>query len=75
MIKVIELLRHMLRLMRLKDLIGDGAKNQAAMNPTNTVYDAKRLIGRDFKDSVTQSEIKFTSYKVVEQNEKPHISG
>jgi len=38
-------------------IIGDGAKNQAAMNPTNTVYDAKRLIGRDFNDSVTQSEI------------------
>ena len=55
-------------------LIGDGAKNQAAMNPTNTVYDAKRLIGRDFKDSVTQSEIKNLSYEVVEKNEKPHIS-
>jgi heat shock protein 1/8 len=55
-------------------LIGDGAKNQAAMNPTNTVYDAKRLIGRDFKDSVTQSEIKNLSYAVVEKNEKPHIS-
>ena len=38
-------------------IIGDGAKNQAAMNPTNTIYDAKRLIGRDFNDSVTQSEI------------------
>ena len=55
-------------------LIGDGAKNQAAMNPTNTVYDAKRLIGRDFKDSVIQSEIKTLSYNVVEKNEKPHIS-
>ena len=54
-------------------LIGDGAKNQAAMNPTNTVYDAKRLIGRDFKDSVTQSEIKNLSYEVVEKNEKPNI--
>ena len=35
-------------------IIGDGAKNQAAMNPTNTVYDAKRLIGRDFNDPVIQ---------------------
>ena len=33
-------------------LIGDGAKNQVAMNPTNTVFDAKRLIGRKFDDEV-----------------------
>jgi heat shock protein 1/8 len=39
-------------------LIGDGAKNQAAMNPTNTVYDAKRLIGRDYNDPIIQQEKK-----------------
>ena len=39
-------------------IIGDGAKNQAAMNPTNTVYDAKRLIGREFKDQIVQQEMK-----------------
>jgi molecular chaperone DnaK (HSP70) len=32
-------------------LIGDAAKNQAPLNPENTVFDAKRLIGRDFSDS------------------------
>uniref|UniRef100_A0A6C0CDT5 Heat shock protein 70 n=1 Tax=viral metagenome TaxID=1070528 RepID=A0A6C0CDT5_9ZZZZ len=55
-------------------LVGDGAKNQAAMNPSNTVYDAKRLIGRDFNDKVIQSEMKNLSYSVVEKNTKPHIS-
>ena len=55
-------------------LIGDGAKNQAAMNPKNTVYDAKRLIGRDFNDPVTQTEIQNLSYDVVNKSEKPFIS-
>ena len=36
-------------------LIGDAAKNQVAMNPTNTVFDAKRLIGRKFQDAEVQS--------------------
>ena len=39
-------------------LIGDAAKNQVAMNPTNTVFDAKRLIGRKFDDSSVQSDMK-----------------
>ena len=55
-------------------LIGDGAKNQAAMNPANTVYDAKRLIGRDFNDQVTQTEIQNLSYNVINKTEKPFIS-
>ncbi len=55
-------------------LIGDGAKNQAANNPTNTVYDAKRLIGRKFSDSSVQSDIKDFFYKVVQKNgDKPYI--
>merc|ERR1712137_311480 len=45
-------------------LIGDAAKNQAAMNPRNTVFDAKRLIGRKFSDSSVQSDIKHFSYAV-----------
>merc|ERR1719198_2743371 len=39
-------------------LIGDAAKNQVAMNPINTVFDAKRLIGRKFEDATVQSDIK-----------------
>merc|ERR1711868_132139 len=45
-------------------LIGDAAKNQAAMNPKNTVFDAKRLIGRKFNDAAVQSDIKHFSYTV-----------
>ena len=46
-------------------LIGDAAKNQTAMNPKNTVFDAKRLIGRKFSDQKVQEDIKDLSYKVV----------
>lgn len=46
-------------------LIGDAAKNQAASNPTNTVFDAKRLIGRKFSDEVVQNDIKHWPFKVV----------
>ncbi|ORX82442.1 hsp71-like protein [Anaeromyces robustus] len=54
-------------------LIGDAAKNQAAMNPTNTVFDAKRLIGRRFNDSEVQSDMKHWPFKVVEKAGKPYI--
>ena len=55
-------------------IVGDGAKNQAAMNPTNTVYDAKRLIGRDFDDPVIQNEIKNFPFNVIDDgNNKPII--
>eukprot|EP00930_Biecheleria_cincta_P014983 TRINITY_DN12657_c0_g2_i1.p1 TRINITY_DN12657_c0_g2~~TRINITY_DN12657_c0_g2_i1.p1 ORF type:complete len:642 (-),score=128.57 TRINITY_DN12657_c0_g2_i1:228-2153(-) len=46
-------------------LIGDSAKNQAARNPENTVFDAKRLIGRKYNDPVVQSDIKLWPFKVV----------
>ena len=45
-------------------LIGDAAKNQVAMNPSNTVFDAKRLIGRKFDDSAVQSDKKHWSFEV-----------
>lgn len=45
-------------------LIGDAAKNQASMNPNNTVYDAKRLIGRKFTDSTVANDMKVWPFKV-----------
>merc|ERR1712188_330725 len=55
-------------------LIGDAAKNQVAMNPTNSVFDAKRLIGRKFNDPVVQSDMKHWPFKVIAKGgDKPHI--
>lgn len=45
-------------------LIGDAAKNQLTSNPENTVFDAKRLIGRDWTDSTVQQDIKYFPFKV-----------
>ncbi|AYU80452.1 heat shock protein 70 / HSP70 [Leishmania donovani] len=56
-------------------LIGDAAKNQVAMNPHNTVFDAKRLIGRKFNDSVVQSDMKHWPFKVTTKgDDKPMIA-
>ena len=56
-------------------IIGDGAKNQASKNPTNTIYDAKRLIGRNFDDVSLQADIKQFPFKVIDDgNNKPSIS-
>uniref|UniRef100_A0A8C7XU78 chymotrypsin n=1 Tax=Oryzias sinensis TaxID=183150 RepID=A0A8C7XU78_9TELE len=54
-------------------LIGDAAKNQVAMNPANTVFDAKRLIGRKFDDAVVQSDMKHWPFKVVNDSSKPKV--
>ena len=54
-------------------LIGDAAKNQLTTNPENTVFDAKRLIGREWSDPTVQNDAKFFPFKVIEKNNKPHI--
>jgi L1 cell adhesion molecule like protein len=55
-------------------LVGDAAKSQGSQNPTNTVFDAKRLIGRNFSDSTVQSDIKRLHYDVVRNKDgKPEI--
>jgi heat shock protein 1/8 len=54
-------------------LIGDAAKNQVAMNPSNTVFDAKRLIGRRFDDTAVQADMKHWPFDVVSDGGKPKI--
>jgi len=54
-------------------LIGDAAKNQVAMNPVNTIFDAKRLIGRKFSDDTVQSDMKHWSFQVISDNGKPRL--
>ncbi|XP_062154328.1 heat shock cognate 70 kDa protein-like [Alnus glutinosa] len=55
-------------------LVGEAAKNQVARNPTNSIFDAKRLIGRRFSDSLIQNDIKLWPFKVIEgPTDKPMI--
>ncbi|KAF8526209.1 heat shock protein 70 family [Hysterangium stoloniferum] len=54
-------------------LIGDAAKNQSATNPHNTVFDVKRLIGRNFNDKDVHSDMKYLPYKVVNIGGKPIV--
>lgn len=54
-------------------LIGEAAKNQVALNPTNTVYDVIRLIGRLFDDTVIQQNLNHWPFKVVNEKNKPKI--
>lgn len=55
-------------------LIGDPAKAQVALNPENTVFDAKRLIGRKYDDPKIQQDIKHWPFKLINQGGKPNIS-
>ncbi|XP_033630189.1 heat shock 70 kDa protein IV-like [Asterias rubens] len=54
-------------------MVGDPAKNQVAMNPRNTIFDAKRLIGRRFDDSAVQSDMKHWPFKVVNYQGLPKL--
>jgi len=55
-------------------LVGDAAKSQAARNPANTVFDAKRLIGRKFQDAAVQQDMKHWPFRVVKgKDDKPMI--
>jgi len=54
-------------------LVGDAAKHQAAANPRNTVYDAKRLIGRKYNDRTVVADRKLWPFEIVNKDSKPHI--
>ena len=54
-------------------LIGNAAKNQASQNPENTIYDAKRLLGRVYSDPTTQSDLKHFTFNVIGKEDKPII--
>uniref|UniRef100_A0A0N5CB11 Heat shock protein 70 n=1 Tax=Strongyloides papillosus TaxID=174720 RepID=A0A0N5CB11_STREA len=54
-------------------LIGDAAKNQLTSNPANTIFDAKRLIGRDYSDKSVQADMKLWPFKVENKNNKPNV--
>jgi len=54
-------------------LIGDGAKNQATLNPEQTVFDVKRLIGRQFKDKTVQHDKKLFPFELIDRESKPYV--
>ena len=54
-------------------LIGDAAKNQVALNPTNTIFDAKCLIGRKFNDDTVQKDKKLWPFQVINDSTKPKV--
>lgn len=55
-------------------LIGDAAKNQVAMNPENTIFDAKRLIGRRYDETSIQTDMKHWPFEVINDSSKPKLS-
>ena len=54
-------------------LIGEAAKNQAAINPYRTLYDVKRLIGRKYADRTVQYDKKYLPYDIVDKEGRPYI--
>merc|ERR1719355_395429 len=55
-------------------LIGEAAKTQATINPAQTLFDVKRLIGRRFKDTTVQKDMKLLPFEIVEKTGKPMIN-
>ena len=54
-------------------LVGEAAKNQGTVNPTRTVYDVKRLIGRKWNEKTVQNDKKYLPYEIVDSNGKPYV--
>ncbi|CAI0404335.1 unnamed protein product [Linum tenue] len=54
-------------------LIGDSAKNQATLNSRRTIFDIKRLIGKNFGDAEVQSDLNYLPYPVVDRDGKPCV--
>jgi endoplasmic reticulum chaperone BiP len=54
-------------------LIGEAAKNQATINPSRTLYDVKRLIGRRYNDQTVQYDKKYLPYDIVDHKDRPYI--
>ncbi|KAF3761410.1 hypothetical protein M406DRAFT_84573 [Cryphonectria parasitica EP155] len=54
-------------------LVGDAAKNQAAANPSNTIFDIKRLIGQKYSDDAVQRDLKHFPFKVISKDDKPFV--
>ena len=54
-------------------LIGEAARNQAAINPYRTLYDVKRLIGRKYADRTVQYDKKYLPYDIVDKEGRPYI--
>lgn len=54
-------------------LVGDSAKNQAASNPLNTVFDVKRFIGRRYNEATVQRDKKLLPFHILGKDDKPHV--
>mmetsp|Transcript_3679 Transcript_3679/g.5603 ORF Transcript_3679/g.5603 Transcript_3679/m.5603 type:complete len:160 (+) Transcript_3679:97-576(+) len=54
-------------------LVGDAAKNQATINPENTVFDVKRLIGRKYNEKSVQADKKLFPFNVIPKDDKPYV--
>ena len=54
-------------------LVGEAAKNQAALNPKRTIYSVKRLIGRKYNDKEVQMDKKLLPYDIIDKDGKPYI--